>query len=131
MSAVSDGATPEKTATQRQPRRAFRQWMAKNDQSLLWGAGLTTGAAFIVFCWLYLLGLDYGFAGGAVRVVFAISLPIWCFLLRFSRPRNRAIWKRYRSAGVERVEMVVAAVLWLLIYLSILCIILWRWHSAH
>lgn len=110
----------------------LRYWtFIKGEQFRLFSA---LAAAFfgVLWCFLYILGAGLSVFGIVLLVLTGISFGVWRILDRQLREFEESGWKKDKhSPRRDRIEIGVAVVLWLFIFISISAIMLPKWLRAH
>jgi len=110
----------------------LRYWTFFNGETYRLFAGLTVAILSVFWCFLYILGAGGSIFGIVLLVLAGISAALWLLLDKQLRDFQERGWKKYnRTPLVERIEVRVAVVLWLLIFISIGAIILSQWRHSH
>jgi hypothetical protein len=108
-----------------------RYWMYVNGEQVSLFAALTAGIFGVLWCFLYILGAGQSILGIIVMVLTAISFLAWLAVHGKLREYEESAWKKdKRSPQLERVEIRVAILLWLFVFLSFGVAMLLKW-PAH
>ena len=110
----------------------LRYWTFLNGETYRLFAGLSAALFGVLWCFLYLLGIGQSVFGIIFLALAGISAAIALLLDKQLRDYEKRGWRKdRRSPLIDKVEVQVAVVLWLLIFISIGAIILWQWRHSH
>lgn len=118
----------DRDAEDAEHRRGLRHWMAENEQSFRVFLLITAYASLMLYL-IALLVLGRPSLGTRIfKDILIGSLFVAFILFRLSGPvdkKGRTMWEIYRAPGKERVEQIVAAMLWGLIAIGVLALFLY------
>jgi drug/metabolite transporter (DMT)-like permease len=110
----------------------LRYWTFLNGETYRLFAGLSAALFGVLWCFLYLIGAGQSVFGIIFLALAGISVAIALLLDRQLRDYEERGWRKdKRSPLIDKVEVQIAVVLWLLIFISIGAIILWQWRHGH
>jgi hypothetical protein len=105
-----------------------RYWFFLNGEQYRLFAALAAAFFAVLWCFSYILGLGRGAVQTTLLVLTGISFVAWRLLDRQWHEYAEKEWRKSKqSARKERIEIRVAAVLWLFILISVSAIMLWQW----
>ena len=108
-----------------------RYWMYVNGEQVSLFAALTAAIFGVLWCFLYILGVGQSIFGIIVMALTAISFLAWFAVHGELREYEESAWKKdKRSPRLEIVEIRVAILLWLFIFLSFGVTMLLKWRPA-
>jgi hypothetical protein len=105
-----------------------RHWMFLNGEEIRLFSALAATFFGVVWCFLYVLG-EAKSAAGIVSLTFAIiTFLVWRVFDRQIRQYEESGWRKDKhSSKRDKVEIRVAAFLWLFIFISVAAIMLTKW----
>jgi hypothetical protein len=108
-----------------------RYWMFFNGEQVRLFSAL--GAAFsgVLWCFLYVLGAGGSVFGIVLGILAIVCFFIWWLLSDQLQKYGESGWRKDKhSSERDKVEVRVAAFLWLFIFISIAAIMLAKWRHA-
>jgi hypothetical protein len=110
----------------------LRYWTFLNGETYRLFAGLSAALFGVLWCFLCVLGAGRSVYGFVLLALVGISLALFLLLDKQLRDYEGHGWKKdKRSPSIDRLEVRVAVVLWLLIFISIGAIIFGQWRHSH
>ena len=109
-----------------------RYWMFVNGEQYRLFAGITAGVCLVIFCALSVLGLGTHWSGIIAAILCAVGFIAFRLLDRALREYEGRDWRKdKRSPALEKIKIVIAAVLWLLIVVGFGGIMIAQWLRPH
>jgi hypothetical protein len=110
----------------------IRYWIFFNGEEYRLFAALAAAFFGVLWCFLYVFGTGKSIPGVVLLALAAISFLAWRLLDDQVRRYEESGWKKDKHSPIrDKIEIRVAAFLWLFILLAISITILSRWHHAH
>jgi len=109
-----------------------RHWMFLNGDQVRLFSGLAAAVFGVAWCFLYVLGAGQSTVG-IVLVALAIAcLLVWWGLSQQLQKYTESGWRKDKRSSMrrEKIEIRVALILWLFIFLFIGVILLSRWRHV-
>jgi hypothetical protein len=110
----------------------LRYWTFINGEQFRLFSALASAFFGVLWCFLYVLGAGHSVFGIVLLVLTGISFGAWRILDRQLREFEESGWKKDKhSPKRDRIEIGVAIVLWLFIFIVFGSIIFSQWRRGH
>jgi hypothetical protein len=129
-----DDSEPEDESQEDEIKREdglVRYWMFFNGEEIRLFSALAAAFFVIIWCFLYVLGAGESTTGVLLLILAITSFSIWCVFDRQIRQYEEIEWRKDKhSSKRDKVEIRVATILWLFIFISVAAIMLAKWWHA-
>lgn len=106
----------------------LRYWTFINGEQTRLLSALAAGSCAVGWCFLYVLGAGRSVLGIVLVVCTCVSFSTWLLVDTQIKKYEESDWKKDRgSRRAGKIELWLAAGLWLFIVISICVIVLWQW----
>jgi hypothetical protein len=109
-----------------------RYWMFLSGDQVRVFSALASAIFGVAWCFLYVLGAGRSLPAVALGSLAVVCFFVWRLFDRQLREYDESGWKKdEHSHRRDKIEIRVAIILWLFIFISIGAIVLSRWWHAH